>query len=154
MAEDNSGAGKRPALAGLPLLEDDGYCFVCGGDNPQGLRLAWQTDGRQATAQFTPQRVHQGWRGVVHGGLLAALLDEAMTRLVWQRAGAAVTAEMTVRYLAPARTGEPLVIRGEVLDESKRLVLARAEITGPNGTVVARAEGKTLKLSGPASKRS
>ncbi len=103
--------------------------------------------GKETFAEFVPEKKHQGWKDLVHGGLLAALLDEAMTRLVWQRVGAALTAEMTVRYLAPALVGEKLKIRGEVLDDSRRLVLTRAEILKSDGTVVARAEGKTLKAS-------
>jgi uncharacterized protein (TIGR00369 family) len=129
------------------ILEDDGHCFVCGLNNPEGLRLSWSIQGKETTAEFTPEKKHQGWKDMVHGGLLAALLDEAMTRLIWKRLGAAVTAEMTVRYLAPARVGERLTVRGKVLDESKRLVLAEAEVVRGDGTVVAKAEGKTLKMS-------
>jgi uncharacterized protein (TIGR00369 family) len=131
-----------------PELEDDGHCFVCGGRNDGGLKLLWTVKDKETFAEFVPTKTHQGWKGLVHGGLLAALLDEAMTRLIWKRSGAAVTAEMTVRYLAPAAVGEKLLIRGEVLDDTRRLVSARAEIAKGDGTLVARAEGKTLKLKG------
>jgi uncharacterized protein (TIGR00369 family) len=130
-------------------LEDDGHCYVCGEKNPDGLRLMWTVNGNQTFAEFVPEKKHQGWKDVVHGGLLAVLLDEAMTRLIWKKLGSAVTAEMTVRYLSPAPVGEKLKIRGEIVDDSKRLVLAKAEITREDGTVVARADGKTLKLNKP-----
>jgi uncharacterized protein (TIGR00369 family) len=130
----------------FPNLQDDGHCFICGEENPQGLKLSWTVQGKEAFSEFIPEKVHQGWRGVVHGGILAAILDEAMTRLIWQLRGSAVTAEMTVRYLAPAAVGEKLKIHGKIIDDSKRLVLAQAEIRRMDGTIVARAEGKTLAL--------
>lgn len=62
-------------------LEDDRYCFACGLDNPDGLRIEWITSGKTATATFIPDRKYQGWKGILHGGITATLLDEAMTRL-------------------------------------------------------------------------
>lgn len=129
------------------ILEDDGHCFVCGGRNPKGLGLSWTVSGKETAAEFTPGKEHQGWKDVVHGGLLATVLDEAMTRLVWKVHGAAMTAEMTVRYLAPAKVGETLQIRGRIVDDARRLILAEASVTRPDGAVAARAEGKALKLS-------
>lgn len=129
----------------MTALEDDGHCFVCGPKNSGGLRLVWDTQGRRTETVFTPQKIHQGWKGVVHGGLLAAVLDEAMTRLVWQNVGPAVTVEMTVRYLLPAKVGEPLRVVGE-MDEPRRITAARSWIEAPGGAVVARAEGKTMKM--------
>src|SRR5689334_19516323 len=96
-------------------LEDDRYCFACGMDNPNGLQIKWKTHGLTTSAEFIPDRRFQGWKGVLHGGIIATLLDEAMTRLAWEIYGAAVTAEMTVRYVAPAIIGEVLFIRGEVV---------------------------------------
>jgi uncharacterized protein (TIGR00369 family) len=138
-------SAESPA-SGPGALADDGHCFVCGDRNEQGLRMKWTVRGRETFADFTADKRHQGWKDVVHGGLLAAILDEAMTRLVWKLHGSAVTAEMTVRYLAPAAVGEKLTAHGKILDDSKRLVLAEARILKADGTVVARAEGKTLKL--------
>jgi hypothetical protein len=55
-------------------------CFVCGEANPAGLRQRFETDGRVVRARFTPRPEHAGFTGVVHGGILATLLDEIM---VW-----------------------------------------------------------------------
>ena len=79
-------------------LEDDHKCFVCGQENEQGLRLHWTINGNVMTAQFVPEPKYQGWKGILHGGILATLLDEAMTRLVGIVCGQALTAEMIVRY--------------------------------------------------------
>ena len=54
-------------------------CFVCGPKNPVGLKVSFNWDGKVARAEFTPNRSHQGWSGVVHGGIISCLLDEAMS---------------------------------------------------------------------------
>jgi len=107
-----------------------------------------EVDGHVMTTEFVPPKKYQGWKGIVHGGILATLLDEAMTRLagiVYQKA---VTAEMTVRYVAPARIGELLYVRGEIVKEVRKLVEMRAFIYHPNpeGTLIAHATGKVLKI--------
>ena len=55
-------------------------CFVCGVGNPLGLNLAFQSTGTTVTAVFRPRAEHVGFKRVVHGGLIATVLDEAM---VW-----------------------------------------------------------------------
>src|SRR5437762_54292 len=55
-------------------------CFVCGQQNPLGLKLRLETDGTSVQAQFTPEVVHVGFKGIVHGGIISTLLDELM---VW-----------------------------------------------------------------------
>lgn len=131
------------------MLEDDGCCFACGLDNPDGLRIQWTVDGRIMTGQFTPSQKYQGWKGVVHGGILATLLDEAMTRLVCAVYGSAVTAEMTVRYVAPARIGELLYARGEIVEESPKLIQLKASLRAlePEGKLIAHATGKAIILN-------
>src|SRR5437764_14749722 len=91
-------------------LIDDAHCFVCGQSNVQGLQLHWKTEGKRSEAVYYPSPSQQGWAGFVHGGILAAVLDEAITRLAWQNYGGAVTAEISVRYFNPARIGEKLVV--------------------------------------------
>ncbi len=129
-------------------LIDDAHCFVCGKDNPAGLKIDWKTRDNVTEAQFTLFKAHQGWKDVVHGGILATVLDEAMTRLAWQKFGGAVTAEMTVRYLKPARIGDRLSVRGEVDDIRGRLIPARAAIRDSAGDIVAEATGKAIKAKG------
>jgi len=128
----------------LNRLTDDQRCFACGDKNSMGLRILWTTSGKTTRATFTPQKHHQGWKGIVHGGILATLLDEAMTRLAWKVCGGAVTAEMTVRYLKAAPIGKPLHIFGEIVQKKGRLVKAQAHIKNDEGKVLAKAQGKAL----------
>lgn len=126
-------------------LIDDHRCFACGLENPDGLRLVWKIEGQTMTTQFISPPKYQGWKGIVHGGILATLLDEAMTRLAGKLFGGAVTAEMTVRYKAPARIGELLIVRGEIVKES-RIIEMKASITNESGTLIAYATGKAVKI--------
>lgn len=126
-------------------LTDDAYCFVCGKANELGLRIDWKTEGKTTRALVRLPKVFQGWKDLVHGGILAAILDEAMTRLAWQVHGSAVTAEITVRYLQPAKIGETLTVNGSIEEPSGRLILASSEIRNEKNQLVATATGKILK---------
>lgn len=126
-------------------LEDDNYCFACGLDNPDGLRIEWITPGKTATAIFIPDRKYQGWKGILHGGIIATLLDEDMTRLAWLACGGALTAEMTIRFVNPAEIGKLLDIQGEITNERRKIVEMKATIHS-SGTLIAHATGKAIKI--------
>lgn len=125
------------------VLEDDHRCFACGMDNPDGLRLEWKVDGLTTTTEYTPERKYQGWKGILHGGIIATLLDEAMTRLAWITYGGALTAEMTVRFVAPARIGEVLIIRGEIVGVRRKIIDMKASIHS-SGVLIAHSTGRAL----------
>lgn len=129
------------------IWEEDHSCFVCGMDNSEGLRIHWKIDGLTTTAEFIPERKYQGWKGVLHGGIIATLLDEAMTRLACVIYGGAVTAEMTVRFLAPAPIGEKLLIRGEVVKESRKLIELKASLHNSAGKQIAYSTGKAIRVA-------
>lgn len=126
-------------------LEDDHYCFACGLENPDGLRLQWITSEKTAAAKFIPDRKFQGWKGVLHGGIIATLLDEAMTRLAWLTYGGALTAEMTIRFVAPAEIGKLLDIHGEITNDRRKLVEMKTSIHS-SGILIAHATGKAIKI--------
>ncbi len=126
-------------------LVDERSCFACGMDNPDGLRIEWTVEGKTTYAEFTPDAKYQGWKGILHGGILATLLDEAMTRLACIVFGPALTAEMTVRFVAPAKIGEKLSIRGEVVHESRKLIEMKASIH-MGKALIAHSTGKVIKI--------
>ncbi len=134
----------------FPLI-DDHLCFVCGELNPDGLRLkfAYPEPGR-CRAEFAAAPKFQGWRGVVHGGIIAALLDEAFAHARGgpARGGgeAAVTAEMTVKFKRPVRTGDRVVLEGRVVAEHGRVVECESTLADESGTTLASATGKLVKL--------
>lgn len=129
-------------------LVDDHRCFACGMENPDGLRLEWKVEGLATSTQFTPEAKYQGWKGILHGGIIATLLDEAMTRLAWITYGGALTAEITVRYVAPAPIGEVLIVRGEIVSDSRKLVEMKATVhSSVSGKLIAHSTGKAMKMS-------
>lgn len=138
--------------APLPLddapsgFADNLHCFVCGPKNPVGLRLAIEYDvaARTARATWTPRAEFQGWEGILHGGILASLLDEAMVNLAVMCGLRAVTAEMTFRLARSARIGVPLTITGRITGTRGRMVTAESVIEDADGRV-AWAEGKLLR---------
>ena len=129
-------------------LQDNQRCYVCGKKNPIGLAVDFTTDpaSRSIRAVFCPSGDHQGYEGIVHGGILSALLDEAMAKLAYSLGIPAVTAEMTVKFRAPAAPGDELSISGKLLDENHRLIQAEASIErGP--VIIAEAKGKLLRIA-------
>ena len=67
-------------------------CFGCGRNNPCGVKLSFDWDGRVAKSEFTPTELHQGWQDIIHGGILTTLLDEAMAYAAYFENVAGVTA--------------------------------------------------------------
>lgn len=129
---------------GMDDYRDDGRCFVCGAANDAGLHLEFRLDGDAGTAEAAlviPDRF-QGWAGVVHGGLLATVLDEALVKSAGARGLRCVTGEITVRYRRPSPVGAALTVRGRMLDRRQRMVTAAAEIVDAAGATLATASGK------------
>jgi len=89
-------------------LRDDGMCFACGKNNPLGLHLEVRLDGeRDAVTEFTPEKRHQGYKDIVHGGILVTVLDEVIAHTLYQRGIMAMTGKLEVRYHRPALVGVP-----------------------------------------------
>jgi len=129
-------------------LETSGHCFACGKSNPNGLRLSFEVDKEKQTVKttFVASPVFQGWDGIVHGGILSTLLDEAMANLVYELGFHAVTASMEIKFKKPAPILEPLLVYGEVTEVSKRLIRAKAHIAKEDGTILAVGTSTFIRL--------
>jgi uncharacterized protein (TIGR00369 family) len=128
-------------------LESNGNCFVCGKNNPHGLRLSFEVDKEKQTLKttFVASPTYQGWDGIVHGGILSTLLDEAMANLVYELGYQAVTASIEIRFKKPAPILKPLLVYGEVTEVSKRLVRAKAHIAQEDGAILATGTSTFMK---------
>jgi uncharacterized protein (TIGR00369 family) len=133
-------------------LESNGNCFVCGKNNPNGLRLSFEIDKQKQTLKttFVASPTYQGWDGIVHGGILSTLLDEAMANLVYELGYHAVTASIEIRFKKPAPILEPLLVYGEVTEVSKRLIRAKAHIAQEDGTILATGKSTFMKQQNSA----
>lgn len=127
-------------------FEDDGHCFVCGKNNPAGLKLDFSFDGRTIKTEFIPEKIHQGYTDIVHGGIVATLLDEAMVKVAIELGTFAVTAQMDIRLKKPVRTGEKITITAEIKEEKRNVLFAYAKAETDEGVVVADASGKLVKV--------
>ena len=136
----------RPQIS---IDTDKGYslCFGCGQDNPIGLKLSFQWDGKTAKAEFTPTKFHQGWSGVVHGGIITCILDEAMGYAALFEGMNCVTAEMRVKLRRPALIDEPLIITSSVIKKTRKLVETKANISLKDGTLIAEGTATQFVIS-------
>ena len=124
-------------------------CFVCGLRNPVGLKLAfYETGPDEVSATFHPTPDYEGFPGVLHGGIIAALLDEVGQRagLIGEHDHFRVTAKLEVKFRAPTPLEQPLTLVGQRLKTRGRLQTAHAEVRLPDGSVTAEAD---LTLADP-----
>ncbi|MGB7572842.1 MAG: PaaI family thioesterase [Thermodesulfobacteriota bacterium] len=128
-------------------FETFGNCFVCGENNPNGLRLSFEIDRERQTLKstFIASPTFQGWEGIVHGGIISTLLDEATAKLIYELGYQAVTASLEIRFKKPAPILEPLSIYGEITEVSKRLIRAKAHVAKKDGTILATGISTCLK---------
>jgi len=129
-------------------LRDEGMCFGCGKNNPIGLKLEFDLDKENLTVEgrFRPRREHEGYAGIMHGGLVATLLDEAMLKLLWDSGISAVTATLEVKLVRPVPIEGELFIKGRVDSEQGRLIHTSAEVENEQGTVLAKGRAKCVKV--------
>jgi uncharacterized protein (TIGR00369 family) len=124
-------------------------CFVCGQDNPQGLHIRFEREGSgELTANWTPRPECEGFHGIVHGGIVSTVLDEAMSKAAAATGTEALTAEIRVRFRRHVSTGRVFQIRGWIIKRSKRLIETEATLTAPDGTEHAHAWASFLTLPG------
>ena len=129
-------------------LEDNGMCYACGKKNTKGLHLEFSYDKQEQCIEttFVPSDEYQGWQGVVHGGIIATLMDESMAKLAQFLGYRVVTAALTMRFKDVGKTGKPLSVRGEITKLSKKLIYAKAVTRGEGGNVIAEAQAKLMVI--------
>ena len=128
---------------------DDQYCFVCGQNNPQGLKIKvnYFPEDLAAETELALPREYQGWADVIHGGILSTLLDEMMAQAVWHFAGPGVTLSMEVRFYHPLKPGEAVRVRGVLTSTNGRRRAAEAEmIRSRDSRKIASAKSRFLLL--------
>ncbi len=104
-------------------------CLLCGAEHPQGLKLVFSThpDGR-VEASFPCAPRYQGYTGFLHGGVIAALLDSAMTNCLFANGKAALTGELKVRFLKPVVVSRPAIVRARLVNSVPPLFYLEASL--------------------------
>lgn len=126
---------------------EDNPCVVCGPDNPIGLHAEWRREeAGMASATVSVPEAFQGFRGMVHGGVVAALLDDAMWHAIWSGTNVSTyTVDLKTRYRHPTHVGSPLEVRGRFLDSRHRVFRAEATVSdAASGEILAEAEGRFM----------
>ena len=135
-------------MAKLPLM-DDAMCFCCGAKNPIGLRLEFEetADGRMRTV-WTPRREHQGFKDIVHGGLVATVLDEVMVRMLYLKGIPAVSASLETKLIHPLRSGGRYRFEGWIVRDRGRGIVTEAEaLEEDSGRRVAWARATCVRVA-------
>lgn len=119
------------------------YCFACGKDNPAGMHLkfALAPDGQHFVSRFRLSSRYTGPPGHCHGGIIATILDDAMSKLNKLHDVTAATSELTVNYLKPVPLHTPLRVESHSASKRGRRLTHLAEIKDEKGTVLARGSG-------------
>ncbi|SMC41214.1 PaaI family thioesterase [Sporomusa malonica] len=129
------------------MNESNQWCFACGPHNPIGLKLTFIEEDNTYITTFIPGPEHQGYDGIVHGGLVSTLLDEIMARYLYAKGLSAVTAKLEVRFRHPTPIGQELTVSGWITGQRGKMYELAGKITLPDGTVTA--EGKaTVAIKG------
>jgi acyl-coenzyme A thioesterase PaaI-like protein len=128
-------------------LADDRRCFACGPDNETGLRMTFEYGDGTARSIVAPGRAFGGWSDIMHGGIVATLLDEAMAHAAIAAGERAVTARIEVRFRKAVPTDKPLVVEGKIQSRRGRVLEMESTLCGEDGTLFA--EGKARFVTEP-----
>ncbi len=140
-------------IVNMELNDTSSYqrCFVCGHRNPYGLHLFFRLDENTIVADFQPRKEHQGFPGVIHGGIVAAVLDEALgrTSLLGDNQEWTMTGRLEVRYRRYVPYGPLLRVRATLDSERRRAFQASGVLTlaDDESVVLAEGHGTFLPLS-------
>jgi acyl-coenzyme A thioesterase PaaI-like protein len=131
----------------MPIFDD--YCFACGARNPIGIHMQvkYVEDTLAAESRLALPKEFQGWQEVIHGGILATLLDEIMMHAVWHFAGTGVTLGIDVQFRQPLAPAEIVLVRGKITETKGRRLKAHGEIIRQaDNRVIANSVGRFLLL--------
>jgi len=126
-------------------VSDNSYCFICGKDNPLGFKAAIEVDREQRRAQCTVTipAEFQGWQKMVHGGIIASLLDEVCAHAGMTVSESVVTGELKTRFRRPVPVGREVTASAQVTEQVRRTVLVVAQLH-LQGELMASAEAKMV----------
>lgn len=116
-----------------------GSCFAC--SNPSGLQLRFRHAPEGAVTRCTVPARYCGFDGLVHGGIIATILDETSCWAIFARLGKlGVTREMTTRFLKPVMVDTELVASGRVVSHDSRSAVVRSTLSDAAGNLLAEGE--------------
>lgn len=124
------------------------YCFACGKNNPIGLHLDFKFEGDKLMTKKILPHEYEGYKGIVHGGIVTTLLDEAMGNYIIKKYDEnAVTGRIEIRYRHPTPIEQELTISAVQESQRRNIITMKAQIETADGTVTAEATAKFAVVS-------
>ncbi len=122
-------------------LDYDRWCFACGADNPIGLKLKFRQEGDAVVCDFMPEKKHQGFLGIMHGGITSVILDEVMAQYVMiVMKKLAVTIRLETKFRKPVEIGSRIRAMAFYESSKRGFHFLRAEIRDEGGDLLASAK--------------
>ncbi len=124
-------------------------CVICGVRqvNPAAMRVRFYWDGEKIDTTVHPDETYAGYRGIMHGGMITALLDEAMGwAAAVERGCYFVTGELNIRFLHPVPVNRPLRVIARCVEHQERYSISVGKLVDETGKVLSRGEGKFFEL--------
>lgn len=125
------------------------HCFVCGVSNPLGLNMKFYlTEPGEITAEYTVPFDYQGYPGVVHGGIVAAMLDEVCSRahMAGDPPRFMYTARLDIRYRKNVPIDQSLRIIGRIDKSKSRTATSKGTILNSDDEILAEADALLIDL--------
>ena len=123
------------------------HCFGCGESNAAGLRLKLRMEDECLATEFVPREEHQGWPGIVHGGVIGALLYEVLENFAYHRGATTMMKSSETRFRSPAQTGKKILVRSWLVGQSRRNMEVAASLTREDGGLIAEGTATLVVLS-------
>jgi acyl-coenzyme A thioesterase PaaI-like protein len=147
---DSTPSTHNAPLSGLKQ-PNSRHCFVCGVENPFGLMLDfYETAPGEITVETIVPEHFQGYPGIVHGGIVASLVDEALGRAHMgtdpENPRFMYTAKMTIQYRKPVPTNQPIKIVGRAIKSKKFSATSVAEIYNSVGDLLVQSEAVLINV--------
>ncbi len=116
-------------------------CFICGEKNPIGMKLKFNYEDEKATTEVKLPKHFEGYDNIIHGGIVTALLDEAMAKIILYKNMKAVTVNINVDFLRPLSPLKDYMIEGKIVRIDRKVIYAEARIFSEN-KIFAKAAAK------------
>ena len=129
------------------------HCFVCGDNNENGLKIDFYYSDGKARAEYVPARNFEGYKDILHGGILSTLLDEVMIKSILANGLLTVTSQIEVKFKAPAQIGKKIILEGKIKENRARLILAEGKAFTQDGEIIAISKGTYFKVKGQMKKQ-
>jgi len=120
-------------------------CFVCGKHNPIGFHLDFYQNNDEIYSEFIPEEIHEGFQGIFHGGLLTAILDDAMWRIPYILDMVTLTARIEVRFRKPVQTDRKIKVTARLDKMKGKSVLVKSWVRNEEEEVLAEGTGTFLR---------